>query len=137
MQEYIERSVFIAYKIKSQNFSQGHHWAGRYRKYKQDWLLLITSIFGQGHHHEKPRTIRLTVRHDSKRKLIKDYGNLVGGAKPVPDCLTKLGWLKDDSMQWFWCDYRQEVCTGKEEGTRIDLFKQSLPFPLFKLIYCI
>jgi len=50
-----------------------------------------------------------------------DYGNLVGGAKPIPDCLIRLGYLKDDAPKWFECEYLQEKCKRDEARTVIEL----------------
>ena len=50
---------------------------------------------------------RITI-HSYRTRLL-DHGNLVGGAKPIPDALKHLGWIKDDSPHWVQIDYHQEV----------------------------
>ena len=39
--------------------------------------------------------VHLCIR--SYRTRLIDFGNLVGGAKIIPDCLQKLGYIFDDS----------------------------------------
>jgi Holliday junction resolvase RusA-like endonuclease len=51
-----------------------------------------------------PMKISILVRH---RRLF-DYDNLVRGCKPVIDCLTRLGWIADDSPALLAVDYAQE-----------------------------
>ena len=55
----------------------------------------------------------------SERGLV-DYANLVGGAKPIPDNLIRLGYLKDDSPRWFRCEYLQTQVPKKDERTELE-----------------
>ncbi|TVR43524.1 MAG: hypothetical protein EA402_09485 [Planctomycetota bacterium] len=66
--------------------------------------------------------VKLLIR--SYRNRLVDYANLVGGAKPIPDCLQRLGYLEDDSPRWFECSYEQLRCPRSEERTE-------LQFPIF------
>jgi hypothetical protein len=62
--------------------------------------------------------VRLCLR--SYRTRLVDYANLVGGAKPIPDALIRLGWLKDDNPRWFHCDYFQFQVTKDKERTELE-----------------
>jgi len=61
------------------------------------------------------------VRIISFRSQLLDFGNLVGGAKAIPDGLTILGYLKDDKPKWFHCDYEQRKCPRASVCTIIHL----------------
>lgn len=45
----------------------------------------------------QPRHLSITVRHSGQER---DYDNLVGGCKPLVDCLVDQGLLVDDSPVW-------------------------------------
>ncbi len=112
--------VFIPYKIRSENEFIYSHWR-KYKKYKDAWYWILKSIV----RFRKPRvTDYQTIKIWSIRKRILDYGNLVGGCKPVPDALIRLGWLVDDSPSWCKIHYDQ-VKLGEtdysEEGTVLEL----------------
>ena len=62
--------------------------------------------------------VRLRIR--SFRNRLVDFANLVGGAKPIPDCLVRLGYLRDDSPEWLECAYEQHRVPRKEERTEIE-----------------
>lgn len=47
------------------------------------------------------------LRVYQKPKRAFDFANLVGGAKPVPDALKRLGVIEDDSPKHFECTYDQ------------------------------
>lgn len=51
------------------------------------------------------------VRHYVKPQRRFDYGNLVGGTKPIPDALVKCGIIKDDAEKYFKCEYDQVEAT--------------------------
>jgi hypothetical protein len=62
--------------------------------------------------------IRLSLR--SYRTRLVDYANLVGGAKAIPDCLKRLGYIHDDSPRWFFCEYSQIQVPKADERTELE-----------------
>ena len=69
--------------------------------------------------------MRLLLR--SYRTRLVDYANLVGGAKPIPDCLIRLGYLRDDTPRWFHCEYFQCQVTKAEERTELEFLPWAGP----------
>lgn len=68
----------------------------KYRNWRRDWNKLLQKYVGKipkatGHRHV---TI---IRARGKGKRAYDYGNLVGGAKPLLDMLVANGFLLDDN----------------------------------------
>lgn len=53
-----------------------------------------------------------------------DYGNMVGGAKPIPDVLIEMGTIVDDKPAHFACNYLQRRCAG-ESYTLITLLRHA------------
>ena len=112
----IERpwSVAINRRVPSQNQFHYMHWSA-YKKERDAWALLLRAQIPQ-----RPSVVipvQLTIA--SFRTRLCDYANLVGGAKPIPDCLIQLGWLKDDHPDWMTCTYTQEQVTAAQERTEI------------------
>jgi ABC-type branched-subunit amino acid transport system ATPase component len=68
---------------------------------------------------EELRFLRDIIKAAGLRTRLVDYANFVGGAKPIPDCLIRLGYLKDDSPRWFHCDYYQSVVPKDQERTEL------------------
>ena len=58
---------------------------------------------------------RLKITRYSTRLL--DYGNLVGGCKPLLDAIKLSGLIVDDSPKWIEDKYFQEKCQGGFERT--------------------
>jgi hypothetical protein len=68
----------------------------------------------------RPVAEPVRIRLSSYRVRLVDYANLVGGAKPIPDALVRLGYLKDDGPRWFFCDYFQIQVPREDERTVIE-----------------
>jgi hypothetical protein len=107
-------SIYIQRKIESQNQRDSKHWSQRNAE-RQAWHTLIRMQL-------MPRTppnhpVKVTIC--SYRTRLLDYANLVGGAKPIPDVLKALGYIKDDSPQWFTGIYAQFKVPAGEEKTGI------------------
>ncbi len=109
------RPVVIRRRVPSQNQSQYRHWS-LYLQEKEHWFLLIRSQLPPRHPIQEPVRMRLV----SYRNRLVDFANLVGGAKPIPDALVRLGHLKDDSPKWFHCDYSQLQVPKAEERTELE-----------------
>lgn len=107
--------ITIARRVPSQNQSQYRHWS-KYAKERDTWFLLLRAQLPP----RQPVTTPVSIVLRSYRNRLVDYANLVGGAKPIPDTLIKLGYLKDDSPQWFHCDYHQIQVPRADERTELE-----------------
>jgi hypothetical protein len=114
------RTVIIKRRVPSQNRSQYAHWR-TYATERDTWFILLRAQLPPRRAPEHP--IRMQLR--SYRTRLLDYANLVGGAKPIPDCLMRLGYLKDDSPRWFHCDYFQFQVPAAEERTELEFVSWS------------
>ena len=115
MPEQLGRLIVIRRRVPSQNESQYRHWT-LYCKEKELWYVLLRAQLTPRRPVDEP--VRIILR--SLRIRLVDYANLVGGAKPIPDALKRLGWIKDDSPRWFLCDYYQAVVPKGQERTEIE-----------------
>jgi hypothetical protein len=77
-----------------------------YRGARRKWCGLIKKHAGEIPEAEKPRRVFFT-RFWGKGKRAYDYGNLVGGFKPLLDELVKAGYLIDDCPKYCSEYYRQ------------------------------
>lgn len=117
----VGKLIVIHRRVPSQNQSQYRHWS-HYAKERDAWFLLIRAQL-------PPRAtppdhpVRIVLR--SLRTRLVDYANLVGGAKPIPDALIRLNWLRDDSPRWFHCDYHQSVVPKEQERTELEFIPWS------------
>jgi len=91
------------------------HWKA-YTTERDMWFVLLRVQLPPRQPVEVP--VRMAIR--SYRARLIDYANLVGGAKPIPDCLIRLGYLKDDSPKWFSCTYEQFQAPAAEQRTEIE-----------------
>lgn len=112
--------VVVRRRLPSQNRSQYAHWS-RYTKERDAWFVLLRAQLPPRHPVVEP--IALAIR--SYRMRLCDYANLVGGAKIIPDCLVRLGYLKDDAPQWFKCSYEQIQVPKADERTEIEFVEWS------------
>jgi hypothetical protein len=101
--------------MPSQNQLQYRHWRAYTAERDAWWLLIRSQLPPRAAPVDHPVRIRL---HSFRTRLV-DYANLVGGAKPIPDVLIRLGYLKDDSPRWFACDYFQTVVPKADERTEL------------------
>jgi len=111
----LPRLIIITRKLPSQNDSMYRHWS-KYTTERDAWFVLLRTQLPPRRQAEIP--VRLAIR--SYRVRLIDYANLVGGAKPIPDCLIRLGYLKDDSPKWFSCTYEQFQVRPKDQRTEIE-----------------
>lgn len=112
--------LVIKKRIQSQNRSQYAHWSV-YRKERDEWFILLRQQLLPRQAAE--RRVKIAIR--SYRTRLLDFANLVGGSKPIPDCLIKLGYVRDDSPQWFSCHYEQFQVAKSEERTEIEFLGES------------
>jgi hypothetical protein len=115
MGDPIGRLIVIKRRVPSQNAVQYAHWSA-YTKERDMWFLLLRAHLPPRDPPNEP--MRVCLR--SFRTRLVDYANLVGGAKAIPDCLKRLGYIKDDSPRWFHCEYYQAVVPKTQERTEIE-----------------
>ena len=108
------RLIVVKRRVPSQNASMYRHWSA-YTAERDAWFILLRAQLAPKPPPDEP--VRLILR--SLRTRLVDYANFVGGAKPIPDCLIRLGYLKDDSPRWFHCDYYQSVVPKDQERTEL------------------
>jgi hypothetical protein len=116
----VGRLVVVRRRVPSQNASQYAHWSA-YTRERDAWFVLLRAQLPPRVPPDQP--VRLVLR--SYRTRLVDYANLVGGAKPIPDSLIRLGYLKDDSPRWFFCDYQQFQVAKAEERTELEFIPWS------------
>ncbi len=108
-------TIVVPRRLPSQNDAQYRHWRA-YAKERDIWYMLLRQRLPP--RRSQPEPVALAIR--SYRQRLCDYANLVGGAKPIPDCLIRLGYLHDDSPRWFTCTYEQYRVRRGEERTEIE-----------------
>ncbi len=111
----LPRLIVIRRKVPSQNASMYRHWSA-YTAERDAWFVLLRAKLSPRQAIAAP--VRMAIR--SYRTRLIDFANLVGGAKPIPDCLIRLGYLKDDSPRWFECDYQQHQVAKGDERTELE-----------------
>ncbi len=116
--------VVLKRRIPSQNKSTYAHWSA-YAKEKKAWSILMAA----GLPKRTPPTSPVHIRLTSYRNRLLDYANLVGGAKIIPDQLKRLGYIKDDSVRWFRCDYFQVQVPRVDERTVLEFLTPISPTP--------
>ncbi len=107
--------ITLPRRVPSQNQSQYRHWT-KYKQEKDTWFVLLRAQLTP----RQPPDHAVRMRLTSYRVRLVDYANLVGGAKPIPDALIRLGWLRDDSPRWFFCEYFQIQVPKAEERTVLE-----------------
>jgi hypothetical protein len=109
------RLIVIRRKLPSQNDALYRHWR-KYTTERDVWFVLLRAQLPPRQQVEVPVTMAIRAY----RTRLMDYANVVGGAKPIPDCLIRLGYLKDDSPKWFSCTYEQFQVKKPDERTEIE-----------------
>lgn len=94
-------------RISSQNKTTYSHWKIHYRD-KQDWMRLVGTILSPCHGLRLEQSCWSLTRLYGGREKEMDFANLVGGAKPLIDCLTEYEVIVDDAPTYFTCRYSQE-----------------------------
>lgn len=109
-------------KIQSQNQGRHDHWS-RAARHRKRWAQVLR-IHLRGMIPAAPWVkawCRITRIYGGRSRDF-DFGNLVGGAKPVPDALIELGVIADDNPRQFACEYVQrKAMPGEECGTMIEM----------------
>ncbi len=116
--------IVIRRRLPSQNASMYRHWR-TYTTERDAWFVLLRAKLRPRPPVDAP--VRMAIR--SYRTRLIDFANLVGGAKPIPDCLVRLGYLKDDSPHWFECEYQQHQVAKPDERTELEFLSWSEGMP--------
>lgn len=103
--EPLTRRIVIPISVLSQNKTTYAHWSA-YNKDKGRWVDRLSPWAGQLGGRYVWSSWRLTREWAPPHREF-DYGNLVGGFKPVLDCLTELNVIEDDRPACFKADYQQ------------------------------
>ncbi len=114
--------ISINRRIQSQNKSSNRRGIGasfEYSKERDAWFILLRAQLMP----KNPPAKLVRIRIISYRAQLCDYANLVGGAKPIPDMLKRLGYIKDDAPKFFECDYQQRKVPISEERTVIEIYE--------------
>lgn len=102
-----ERYIFVLKKaaISTNKLKSNGRGSSPYRGHRAAWERLLRPYT----HLPKAKGKRRVffTRFWGKRKRAYDYGNLVGGFKPLLDMLVKHDFLVDDSPRWCYDYYRQ------------------------------
>ena len=100
-------TVAVPLSISSLNQSQYSHWSV-YKKGKDTWSMALSMLL------RPVAGLRLNwseweiTRCWSHPHREMDFGNLVGGAKPIPDAMIEMGIIVDDKPANFHCIYVQQ-----------------------------
>jgi len=92
--------------VESQNATTYSHW-NKHHSDKKDWLSRVQLQMAayRGFNFEFSRWHMERVYAGRRREM--DYANMVGGAKPLVDCLTLAQVIRDDAPKHFMCEYSQ------------------------------
>lgn len=112
--------IVVRRRIPSQNTAQYRHWR-TYSRERDAWFILLRACLPPRPPVDAP--VAMAIR--SYRTRLCDYANLVGGSKPIPDCLIRLGYLRDDGPGHFRCTYEQFQVAKADERTEIEF----VPWP--------
>lgn len=128
-------SYIIPKITESQNVYQRWHHMVRNRE-KNAWIhqIMARRVLS---HHCPPFTARTVSITSFRPRLITDHGNLVGGAKSVPDALVHCDLLVDDSDKWASIEYFQALTRDSPlVGNRIfrGVMKIGVPIPCTKIV---
>ena len=113
-------SQVVSMEIQSQNRSQYSHWT-RYARYKDAWFTTLNLSLPRLQGRMFQWSLWRFTRIYAGRQRPLDYGNLVGGAKPLPDALIVAGIIVDDDPKHFKAQYEQ--IEGEKPGTLIELLE--------------
>jgi len=81
-------TIVLPLATPSQNVYQRWHWARR-GEYRDTVQLLIRAAIAKLHLPQARAPVRAVVRMIRYGRRLLDYGNLVGGAKPLLDALVR------------------------------------------------
>ena len=92
-----------------------------YESYKKSWYRALGLMFGAPKPNQSVSVLQTAMPTPKRGVLILslrrrqlDQGNLVGGAKPIPDWLVKALWLVDDDPD------NVEVCYAQRKVSRLE-----------------
>lgn len=98
----------LPFATPSQNVYQRWHWAQK-KRFRDQCQMHLEVQCRLSPHGRPPRNVKMHVCVTRHSAGVLDYGNLVGGCKPVLDALVRVGLLVDDSPKWVTEAYQQET----------------------------
>lgn len=104
--------------ISSQNKTTYSHWTVHHRD-KRAWKKVIAVQLASLRGLYLPYSEWHIERVYAHPKREMDFANLVGGAKPLIDCLSEEGIIVDDAPRYFTCTYKQR--RGESNHTELTL----------------
>lgn len=102
--------TFIGYTVQSGNKYMWAHWSV-YAKDKKQNLARFQSLYRSGvaRHDDSHANRHMRVKFTAYRKRLLDDDNFITGLKSFRDCLTVMGFIKDDNRQWATFEYEQKL----------------------------
>lgn len=119
MDPYAPVSVRIPLETPSVNAWHGAHYR-TYRHHFDRWYMHLRAKLPP---RRGPPDHQVVGRIIVYRGRTLDYANLVGGMKPIPDVLKRLGYIKDDSPRWLVLTYTQHLAPLADRHTLIQLWR--------------
>lgn len=107
--------LVLPFPSPSQNQLDRWHWSKKRRLRDQCRLLLRSQMRIRGLAPESPPRQKRCVEVVRTGAKLLDYGNLVGGFKPILDAMTLEFLLHDDSPDWVSDIYRQVQSIKREQ----------------------
>jgi hypothetical protein len=104
-------------EVPSQDKLDGHRWARTRWRARFEQAIQPPTYRQRAH---GKRYISIT-RFIGYRQREYDYGNLVGGCRPLVDALVRLRWLVDDRPACLLAEYMQRKAAGRS-GVEIRIF---------------
>lgn len=114
--------IGVPLEVQSMNAWMYQHWRA-YMKVRDEWMVYLRVRLAP---RARPPAVKTFLRITSRRGRLIDYANFIGGAKPIPDCLTRLNYIHNDSPAWFECDYHQLLAPKPMRGTTIEFLTPNL-----------
>lgn len=114
--------IILPFVTLSENRLLRMHWAARKAK-QQEYLAYLTVAGAYDRRFFAGEKEKRTVEIYSYRKRRIDPDNLIGGMKPLIDCLRKMKLIWDDSPKYLDLTVVQET-DGKDPRTEIVIYNE-------------
>jgi hypothetical protein len=123
-------AIEVVGRVHSQNVLHGWKYNRRarhkYRAWRTDWGDVLAAKANLARIPSAKRVWRRVVftRIVDTPRMLYDFGNLVGGLKPIVDAMVDVGLLVDDSPRWLNDHYHQRVERLAPEALHIELWER-------------
>jgi hypothetical protein len=114
-------TLSLPFATPSQNTYQRWHFRKQASYLAQVQMVIRSELNRQGLYGQQTtaRKASVVIRRYSSGSL--DYGNLVGGCKPLLDALRYEGLIHDDSVRWLDDRYEQHEAKRGEARTEVEI----------------